>query len=163
MPTSDDLKRQIDQVIFSWDTGLDSFRKGWGLVYQRPSADEIIDVMPAVLEHIEQHRATYRIYMQNYDCNKIVNYTAWEIKQKHGEKYPTAPLFYGHLHFIDESIRGASLFDIPDLPMIAENLEIFHAEGHMMAPYTFIKGVDLTFSYCVGAFVANLTKGHPSK
>jgi hypothetical protein len=163
MPSSTDLERQIDQIIFSWDTGLEAFKKGWGLHYTRPSDDEIIDVMPTVLAHVAKHLETYRIYMHNYDCNKIVNYVAWEIKQQFGAKYPTAPLFFGHLHFIDESIRGASLFDIPYLPMIAENLEIFHREGHVMAPYAFIKGVDLTFSYCVGSVVPSSAKSHPTK
>ncbi|MCX6969103.1 MAG: hypothetical protein NTV93_02990 [Verrucomicrobia bacterium] len=117
---------------------------------ERPSIDEILDVMEDVLDDIEAHQSRYNIMMSNYDCNKITNYVAWHVWQKHKEKYPTAPLFFGHLHFLDESIRTASLFKIPNLPLIAENLQIFHRDNHKLAPYTFIKGVDLTFTFCCG-------------
>lgn len=149
MPTPEDFRRQLDQLLFNWDTGLEALRRGRNLHFERPTIDEILEVMPAVLDDIENHRTTYNIYMSNFDCNKITNYVAWHVQEKHGDKYQTFPLFFGHLHFIDESIRGATLFEIPHLLLIAENLQLFHANGHKMAPYTFLKGVDLTFTFCV--------------
>ena len=145
-----DLRRQIDLLLTNWDTGIRALNVGWGYSCQRPSIDELVQVMPDVLEEILDHQSKYNIVMHNYDCNKITNYVAWHVKQRFGEKYATCALFYGHLHFIDESIRSSSLFNIPNLPLIAENMEIFHRNGHKMAPYTFIKGVDLTFTFCCG-------------
>lgn len=149
MPTTEDLVRQIDRLLIVWDSGLHAYKTGWGINYERPSTDQVLDVMPAVLRDIAAHRNRYRIHMRNYDSNKTVNYVAWHIKEQHGGKFPTAPLFYGHLHFLDETRSSVSLYSIPELPSIAENLELFHIDGHKMAPYTFIKGVDLTFTYCL--------------
>ncbi len=148
MPNTEDLLRQIDLLIYVWDTGIDALHRSHNLSFTRPSVDEILGVMEAALDDIQAHLRTYRILMSNFDCNKMVNYVAWHILQKHGDKYDTFPLFFGHLNFIDESIRGSTVFEIPYLVTIAENLRIFHANGEKLAPYTFLKGVDLTFTHC---------------
>jgi hypothetical protein len=145
-----DLKRQIDLLLTNWNVGVEALHTGWGGNYKVPTVAQILEVIPDVLESIRDHQRDYNITMSNYDCNKVTNYVAWFLDKKFPGEFEMFPLFFGHLHFIDESIRSASLFHIPNLPLIAVNLEKFHKNGHMLAPYGFIKGVDLTFTFCCG-------------
>lgn len=149
--TDKDLTESLELLEFNSRIGAELLNRAFSTSYSSPTPDQIVSVLPSVLKDIAEHRVTYRIRMNNYDCNKIVAFTAWHLKQK-DPTFSTAPMFYGHLHFIDESKRGApTLHEIPSLAEICENLDIFLTKGHKLAPYTFLKGIDLTYLHCAFA------------
>lgn len=146
--TSADLKEILEIIILNSEVGSDMLNTAYPTSYRAPTSTEIVEVLSDALKDIAEHRDLYNIRINNYDCNKLVAFIAFHLKKKN-PSFSTASMFFGHLNFIDESKRGApTLCEIPHLPEICENLDRFLENGHKIAPYTFLKGIDLTYVYC---------------
>ena len=109
--------------------------------------DELLEpeILDATLDDIAAHVQLYNIHMQGLDSNKLVNYLAWHVLKVKG--FNATPLFYAYFHYLDETRPGLTLWNIPKLLEICENLTKFHANGHKLGPYLFLKGVNLTFEH----------------
>jgi hypothetical protein len=146
--TGDDLIEILEVICVNSATGAKMLNCAYPTSYRAPTLDEVMEVLDAALDDIAEHRDLYNIRMNNYDSNKLVAFLAWHLKHR-DSGFSTAPMFFGHLNFIDESKRGApTLLEIPKLPEICENLDRFLLNGQKIAPYTFLKGIDLTYLHC---------------
>jgi hypothetical protein len=142
--SDEELSEHLSFILILWQTGVQALNGGWPTSYIAPGFDDLISVLDPVLDDIVAHRNTFNISIRSFDSNTLVNYFAWHLR----DRFESAPLFYGHFHFLDWAVPGNSLRGIPHLPLICENLQRYHRNGEIRAPYCFIKGVDLTISHC---------------